>query len=434
MRLMATSLMLIAALAPAAAQTGSSAAMPGMNMPPTVDSSPADSTDMMNMNMQSGGILGAYPMTRDSSGTSWQPDNSSHGAVHTMADGWMLMSHLMLTGVYDTQSGPRGADKGFLEGMLMGAARRDLHNGDIVNLRAMLSPDPLMGKSGYPLLLASGETANGTTPLVDRQHPHDLVMELSASYAHPLDGADSLFVYAADPGEPALGPPAFMHRPSGMDIPDAPITHHWMDSTHITFGVVTGGFLHDDWKLEVSQFTGREPDQFRYDFDPIRLDSTSVRASWNPDPQWSMQVSWGYLQSPEQIMPQLNENRTTASATYVTKFGDDSSLAATLAWGLKQESDGTNLNGVLLEGEYAIGPWTAFSRAEWEQNNEVDAFGRIERVGQLTVGAIHDWPVAGLLKLGLGALYAFDFVPSDIAPSYGGDPHGFMAFVRVATR
>jgi hypothetical protein len=446
--------LLLAATLPAIAQTANDQTQPGtqkdssmsgMDMPGMTQSSGTPNTkaadDMSGMNMASmdmgmpaTGILGNYPMTRDASGTSWQPDDSPHNAIHGMAGDWMLMGHLMLTGVYDTQSGPRGADKTFAEGMLMGAARRDLANGDTINLRAMLSPDPLMGKSGYPLLLASGETANGVTPLIDRQHPHDLFMELAASYAHRLDDANSTFLYAADPGEPALGPPAFMHRPSGMDIPDAPITHHWLDSTHITFGVLTGGFVHDDWKLELSQFTGREPDQYRYDFDPVRLDSTSTRASWNPDPHWSMQISWGHLNSPEQLQPQLNENRTTASATYVTKFADESSLAATLAWGLKQESDGTNLNGVLLEGEYTIGPWTAFSRAEWEQNNELDTFGRIERVEQLTVGAIHDWPVAEHLKLGLGALYAFDFVPSAIVPSYGVDPHGFMAFVRLATR
>lgn len=384
--------------------------------------------------MPSTGILGDYPMTRDSSGTSWQPDNSTHDAVHGMAGDWMLMGHTMFVGVYDTQSGRRGADKTFLEGMAMGAARRDLDNGDTINLRTMLSPEPLMGQDGYPLLLASGETANGVTPLIDRQHPHDLFMELAASYAHRLDETDNVFLYAGDPGDPALGPPAFMHRPSGMDIPDAPITHHWLDSTHITFGVLTGGFVHDDWKVELSQFTGREPDQIRTDFDPVRLDSTAARLSWNPAPQWALQVSWGHLDSPEQLTPQLNENRTTASATYVAALAGDSSLAATLAWGLKQESDGTSLNGVLLEGEYALGFWTAFARGEWEENNELDALGRVERVEELTVGGIHDWPVADHWKIGIGALYAFDFVPSTIAPSYGDNPHGAMAFVRVATR
>ena len=351
----------------------------------------------------------------------------------TMAGGWMLMGHVMLFGVYDIQSGPRGDEKVFAEGMLMGAARRELSNGDTLNLRTMLSPDPLMGKSGYPELLAGGETANGVSPLIDRQHPHDLFAELSGSYAHRLDSDSSVFLYAGDPGEPALGPVAFPHRISSMDIPDAPITHHWLDSTHIAFGVLTAGLVDDDWKLEVSQFTGREPNQNRYDFDPIQLDSTSARASWNPDPHWSLQVSWGHLNSPEELTPQINENRTTASATYVTKLGDGS-LAATFAWGLKQQSDGADLNGALLETEYRFDPWTFFARTEWEQNNELDALQRTRSVAELTLGAIHDWPVAEHFKAGLGALYAFDFTPSDMAPPYGGNPHGLMAFVRLATR
>jgi hypothetical protein len=430
--------LLLATTCPAAAQMESMPDMntsPGMGMSPSTgtQSAEAQGASMPGMSMPSTGILGPYPMSRDSSGTSWQPDDAMHAALHAMAGDWMLMGHVMLWGIYDAQSGPRGGDKAFVSGMVMGAARRDLADGDTLNLRAMLSPDPFMGKSGYPELLASGETANGTGPLVDRQHPHDLFMELSGSYAHRLGSDDSLFLYAGYPGEPALGPPAFMHRPSGMDIPDAPITHHWLDSTHIVFGVLTAGLVHRDWKLEVSQFTGREPDQNRYDFDPIRLDSTSARLSWNPDPHWSLQLSWGHLNSPEQLTSQVNENRTTASAVYVAKLGAGT-FAATLAWGLKQESDGTDLNGVLLEGEYRIEPWTVFARTEWEQNNELDALQRTRSVGALTLGAIRDWPVAEHLKIGLGALYAFDFTPSAIAPSYGDTPHGVMAFVRFATR
>ncbi len=381
--------------------------------------------------MSSTGILGDYPMTRDASGTSWQPDLATHQGVDIAADGWMFMGHAMLWGIYDSQSGPRGGDKTFLAGMLMGAARRDFRSADTLNLRAMLSPEPLMGPSGYPLLLATGETANGVTPLIDRQHPHNLFMELSAAWSHRVSLQDSVFVYAGDPGEPALGPTAYMHRASGMDIPDAPITHHWLDSTHITFGVLTGGFVHEDWKIEVSQFTGREPDQNRYDFDPIRLDSTALRLTWNPDEHWSLQTSWGHLNSPEQLEPSINENRTTASATYVTRFDGDSSFATTLAWGLKQLSGDVNLNGVLLEGEYKpCDAWTLFARAEWEQNNELVPSSAIERVSEITIGFIHDWQIAEHLKFGAGALYAFDIVPP-LVPSYGSDPHGAMVFIRA---
>jgi hypothetical protein len=388
--------------------------MPGMNEMPAMT-----------------GLLGAYPMTRDASGTSWQPDAASHGGVHAMLGDWSLMGHAMLTGVYDSQSGPRGDTKWFAEGMLMGAARRDFTKDDILNLRLMLSPDPFMGARGYPLLLASGETADGETPLIDRQHPHDLVMEMAASYSHAFTGVDSAFVYIGYPGEPALGPPAFMHRVSGMDIPDAPVTHHWLDSTHITFGVATLGYVHDDWKVEVSQFTGREPDQYRFDFDAARFDSTSARLSWNPGANWALQVSWGFLKSPEQLTPQINETRYTASAMYVLPLGDERSLAATFAWGHKQLSDGVGLNGYLLEGEFRPGrDWTLFARAESLDSDELLATGAVVTAGAVSLGAIRDFPVAAHWAFGLGALYAFDFAPSGLPP-YGGGPHGTMVFARI---
>jgi hypothetical protein len=382
--------------------------------------------DMSHMEMPATGVLGPYAMTREASGTSWQPDAVPHDGFMDDLDGWSLMGHALLDAVYDSQSGPRGDTQWFASGWLMGMARRDFDAGDTLNLRLMLSPEPFMGDSGYPLLLASGETANGKTPLIDRQHPHDLVMEMSASFSHALSQSDSVFIYGGYPGEPALGPPAFPHRASALDIPEAPITHHWLDSTHITFGVATLGYVHDGWKLEVSQFTGREPDQQRFDFDQARFDSTSARLSWNPSENWSLQASWGYLKSPEQLTPLINETRLTASAQYFVPLGDGS-LAATLAWGEKRLSDGTNLDGISFETECKPDrAWTAFARAETEDSDELIAPARAN-VGEVTLGAIHDWPVGDRTLLGLGALYTFDFAPS----VYGSDPHGAMVFVRL---
>ncbi|MES2766139.1 MAG: LOG family protein, partial [Bacteroidota bacterium] len=48
--------------------------------------------------------------------------------------------------------------------------------------------------------------------------------------------------HVADAREPALGPAMFLHRPSGANNPDAPISHHWQDASHITWGVITGGY------------------------------------------------------------------------------------------------------------------------------------------------------------------------------------------------
>ncbi len=280
------------------------------------------------------GALGPYSMTREASGTSWQPDAAPHSGIHTALGDWSTMTHGFANLIYDRQGGPRGASKTFSTSMLMVMGQRDAGEGGTLGARGMVSLDPLMGKTGYPLLLQTGEAANGQ-PLIDRQHPHDLFMELALSYSRRLSETSSAFIYAGLPGEPALGPPAFMHRMSGEDNPEAPISHHWLDSTHITYGVVTLGYVHGGVKIEGSVFRGREPDENRYDIETGKLDSASARLSWNPTRQWALQVSHGRLKSPEELHPDVDLDRTTASVIYqtgrtqTTPLGDATRRAAT---------------------------------------------------------------------------------------------------------
>ena len=380
------------------------------------------------------GALGSYPMTREASGTAWQPDDSAHGGIHLAAGDWMLMGHLALNAVQDWQSGPRGDEMAFVSGMVMASARRDFAGGDALQFRAMLSPDPLMGRRGYPLHLAAGETADGISPLVDRQHPHDLFMELSASYSLRLGGKASLFVYGGLPGEPAFGPPAFMHRMSIQDSPEAPITHHWLDSTHITFGVLTAGLILGDVKIEASRFRGREPDQHRYDIETGALDSTAVRLSWNPARALSLQASWAHLVSPEQLEPDRNQTRWSASAIYTRTIGAGGWWSTTLAWG-RRISDHRSLDAATLESAIGLGDWTLFGRAEYAEQDELlpagENHGPAVHVGKASLGVVRDFRLASHVRFGIGALYALDFLPPQVEALYDGDPRGAMLFVRL---
>jgi hypothetical protein len=380
------------------------------------------------------GALGPYPMSRDASGTSWQPDVSSHGGVHVHSGDWMFMGHALLNGVYDWQNGPRGDEKAFVSGMIMGSARRDFANGDALNFRAMLAPDPFMGARGYPLLFAAGETANGVDTLVDRQHPHDLVMELAASYAHRLGSNASVFVYGGLPGEPAFGPPAFMHRLAAMDSPEAPISHHWFDSTHITFGVVTVGVVMGDWKLEASQFRGREPDEDRYDIETGDLDSTAARLSWNPTHNLSLQASWADIESPEALEPDENEERWSVSGIYTQRIGEDGWWSTTLGFANKERSDGVSLDAWLAEAAWHPNDrWTLFARGEAIETDELGAVphGPVEDVQRVSLGAIRDFRINDHAVFGVGALVQQDFAPDALEPLYDGDPQGAMGFVRL---
>jgi hypothetical protein len=380
------------------------------------------------------GALGPYAMNREASGTAWQPDSSHHGGITLMTGDWMLMAHGLLNGVYDWQEGPRGGDKAFVSGMAMAVARRDFASGNALQFKAMVSPDPLMGKRGYPLHLASGETANGVDPLIDRQHPHDFFMELSASYSVRLGQRSSLFLYGGLPGEPAFGPPAFMHRLSIMDSPEAPISHHWLDSTHITFGVVTAGLVVGNLKLEASRFNGREPDEHRYDIETGKLDSTALRISFNPAPQWSLQASWARLKSPEQLEPGETQTRWSASAIHTRRLSDTSWWSTTLAWGRRSGGHG-DFDAFVLESAVAFSAWTLFGRAEYAENNELSYAGGHHGptfdVGKLSAGAVRDFRLADHLKFGVGGLFAVNFVPEPLRALYGGNPKGTMAFVRL---
>jgi hypothetical protein len=415
-------------------------AMPGMDHSPTghdmAGHSDHDMSGMSMPGMQMKATLGSFPMTREASGTSWQPDTSPHEGWHQQFEEWSVMSHGAINLNYDRQDGPRGGDKTFVSGMLMTMAQRPLGDGTL-GVRAMLSPDPFMGASGYPLLLATGETANGSSHLVDRQHPHDLFMELAAAYSYNLTSTSSLFVYGGLPGEPALGPPAFMHRTSGMDNPEAPISHHWLDSTHITFGVVTASVVVNDWKVEASAFRGREPDQYRYDIERPSLDSFAGRVSWNPLRELSLQVSYGHLNSPEQLAPAINEDRVTASAIYTMPFGDGHLWSTTAAWGRKMLKPGDSLDAYLLESSVIFKTnTTLFMRAERVAENELTddipgLEGKTFTVGKVSAGGIYDFLRTEHTKFGLGALVSRYVMPADLKAEYGHDLTSFMLFGRL---
>jgi hypothetical protein len=387
------------------------------------------------------GPLGV-PMDRMGSGTTWIPDAVSLPARHFMAGQWELMLHGFAFVQQDVQGGPRGAAQfGSLNwGMFM--ASRDLAGGRF-QARTMLSLDPAtVTNRGYPLLLQSGETNQGQ-PVHDRQHPHDFLMELGALYERPVSRTVGVSMYAAPSGEPALGPVAFMHRPSAMDNPTAPLGHHWQDATHIAFGVLTAGVFTHAWKFEGSIFNGREPDEHRWNIDPVRLDSYSGRVTFNPNANWSFSGGYGYLQSPEAVDPDESVHRMVASGLYGKKLGMEGQWASALVWGSNWIPGAKTTHSVLAESEAVLNrAHTVFGRAEWIQKSAEDllldtpprnfAPDRLFGIGSLTLGYIANVGRWSGATLGVGALGTVNMVQSALKSSYGSRaPVGGMIFLRL---
>src|SRR6266550_3080191 len=427
--------------------------MPGMVMP----TKPADSTHMgmpgMKPHSAEDMMIGpvGVSMERMGSGTTWIPDADTLPSRRRMFGNWMLMAHGFVFAQYDKQSGERGDDQlGSLNwGMLM--ATRDLAGGRF-QARTMLSLDPFtVTRRGYPLLLQTGEAYKGE-PLHDRQHPHDFWMELGALYQREINKGLSWSVYTSPSGEPALGPVAFMHRPSAMDNPTAPLTHHWQDATHVSFGVLTGGIYSRKWQLESSVFNGREPDDNRWNFDPIKLDSYSGRLTVNPTAHWSLAAGYGFLKSPEALNPDESMHRITASALHGARLGADGQWASTFIWGANKHSTQPGWSsGFLAESEAILDKHnTLFGRAELVQKSAEDLVvvnpvitrggvvlpgfpaSQSFNVGALQLGYIRDVARTHWATIGLGAAGTLNFVPTSLEAYYGSrNPTGTFIFVRL---
>ncbi|MBS1713000.1 MAG: hypothetical protein JST30_01550 [Armatimonadetes bacterium] len=378
------------------------------------------------------GKLGDWMMSKEGSGTSWMPESSPMFMKALGRWGGFDVSLMgMASANYTDAGGKRGDSQFFSTSMVMVMGRREV-GGGIFGLQGMFSLDAAFnGKKGYPNLFQTGETENGK-PLQDRQHPHDLFAELTASYSHPIGENARFFLYGGPVGEPALGGPMYLHRPSGMENPEAPISHHWFDSTHISFGVLTGGvILGDKLQVEGSWFNDREPDEDRFDFDPIRLNSASGRVTFNPTKEWSLQLSYGFLKEPEALEPGVDQHRLTASAMFSRPMPNGDNFSATAFFGQNIKPDGKT-SAVGLEATYFQGPTSYFGRFERVEKDElVGVPPGTHTINKLVLGLTRDFASSGGYDVGIGGFVGLFAFPSELDPFYGKNPVSLGVFVRV---
>ena len=430
--------------------------MPGMNMPGQNKSKPASTTpvpphmrgtetkamgmkgmDMSGMSGMSSSIDLNDPMSQEASGTAWLPSSSPMYGKMTMNRGNMLMLHGAVMPRYVNVGSERGDRRFDAPNWGMAMFSHPLTADSQLGLRGMFSLDPITeGGYGYPLLYQTGESWHHQ-PLHDRQHPHDLVSELAATYSRLIGGNRSAYLYLGYPGEPALGPPTYMHRLLAYDLADAPIGHHWQDATHITFGVATAGInFGSKFKLEASDFTGREPDENRYSFDKPRFDSGSGRLSFNPDADNALQVSYGFVKNAEG--DGANQHRLTASWLYNRPLGEDANFTTALVWGQNNLNGEGKTNSYLAEADYQRGRDTFFTRIENIQKSghelvlpEESLHDRKFSLGAYTAGYVRDLTHGTGIDTGLGFAVTADTHPAALNADYGtGTPLSFQVYLR----
>lgn len=394
------------------------------------------------MDMNKAGML----LMDQASGTSMNPKSWAMPMVMKKLGSWhaMFMANAFI--VDTQQSGPRGYDKFYSPNWFMASAEHSVGAGSFM-VQLMFSLDPAtITKRRYPELFQTGETAFGK-PIVDAQHPHDLIMGLGFNYARPIGENTIVQAYFAPVGDPALGPVAFPHRASAMELPQAALGHHWQDSTHIANEVVTVGITHRFVRLEGSGFYGSEPNENRWNFDSGPINSWSTRLSVLPTENWIAQVSIGRLARPEEEQPG-DVVRSTASIEYVRPFSGKTSWATSLIWGRNHNTfTHRNTNSYLLESELPIRRKNFVTgRVELVDKDELfsdrpdleqrlaGTVGSTFRIGAYTIGYTRDIDLIPSLETGLGANLSAYTVPDAIRPFYGDHPVGLNIYLRIRLR
>jgi hypothetical protein len=338
-----------------------------------------------------------------------------------------------------------------------------------LTIRAMLSGEPatITGKR-YPLLFAGGETANGI-PIINGQHPHDLFMELAASYKIRLGENASIQLYGGPRGEPALGPVAYPHRASASENPVGTISHHQQDSTHISTNVALLGVTHGPVTLEASGFHGREPDEKRWGIESGAIDSFAARLTVTPTSRWTGQFSMGRINQREATHPLRPSLRSTASIAYLRPLAAGH-WATTLIWGRNNDLSYTQTpnipvvprgirplhivsvptriplqiyNSYLAESTLKLHRNWFWARAESADRDSTFLYEespfvllvdeqRLARVQAYTAGYERELPWRlRYVSTGIGGQATVYHVPALLDPIYGAHPVGVQLFFRL---
>ena len=384
--------------------------------------------DMSGMHMHQMNEAGMYLMDM-ASGTSRNPASWTMPMFMTRAGSWNLMFMGDAFLVDTQQSGPRGGDKLYSPNALMFSAEHSLWGGSLM-FQSMFSLEAAtVTDRRYPLLFQTGETAYGR-PLIDAQHPHNFIMAAGVQYAHKVGESTTLQFYYAPVGDPALGPVAFPHRASAAELPQAPIGHHWQDSTHIADNVATVAVQHSWLRLEASGFYGSEPGENRWRIDWGPMNSYSGRVSLMPSKNWMFQVSAGHLTDPER-QQSGDVTRVTSSLHYSRPMGDNS-WSTSVIWGRNHDLvTGRNLDSYLAETVYPLSRRN-FVTGRWElvDKDELDMPG-VWRIGAYTAGYTRDVGSLPYLETGIGANLTAYTLPEILKTTYGGRPWGVNLYLRL---
>ncbi len=411
------------------------------------DAEPSDEEEEEKDHMSLKDMRNSYslelPMNRNGSGTGWNPDKAPMYSYNIYTHKWLFMVHGDMFMRYNNQdaikAGPLHTEQYDVTNMFVITGQRQSGLDGLLHFNAAFSSDILFANTdALAQFYQDGDNWNNKRT-GNRQLPNNIFSELAVSYAWTYADKGDIFIYGGYPAEPALGPVSYLKRPSASFIATSPLTHRWTDGTEISYGVGTLGMRQGKFKIEGSSFTGRTPDKNNYDFNLPLFNSFSGRLSFNPSSRLALQISRGYIKSPDVYKPDRNITRTTASATYVRPIAPRQYFSYSLIWGINEPTNGLPSNAALLEATLKIKRRTGYSRLEWAQKTAYDlnlnpiGFNSKQQynVSALTVGAALDLIYIKYFTIAGGAQVTGHLADNALNGTYGQYPLSGQLYLHI---
>jgi len=357
---------------------------------------------------------------------------------------WMAHGNVFL--VQTIGEGQRARNRFAVPNMIMTDVGHTIGDRHYLNMNLMLTFERwTFPKDGYPELLQIGERNEDDQPYIDGQHPHSSpIMGLTISDTIRLgDRKDHLKVFFAPRGQATEGPIAFMHRPTGMINPDAPLGHHiGQDVSHITSSVFGASLALSRTRIEASTFYGREPEPSKVDLPLGTPNSYAGRLIHEFSDDLQAMASASYVKEPEPHDLTLEKIYRYSASFYskhnlangwmihnsfvfgLTNYYDDVSALRSFLDEFWIHSDSRNNFWGRIEylqrtaNELAIPLATGANEPRW--------------ITALTAGYTHDIMKYDGSKIGAGFSVTKDFLPSEFQSAYGGNPWSGRIFVQLS--
>ena len=355
---------------------------------------------------------------------------------------WMLHGNGFV--VQSFQEGSRGKNRLSSPNMLMNEVGKSYGN-QYFNANLMLTLEKwTFPKEGYPELLQIGEKNQDDQPYIDAQHPHSSpILGLTFSDTISLgEGKDYVRFFFAPRGQATEGPVAFMHRPTGMVNPDAPLGHHiGQDVSHITSTVLGFSLSKGRTQLEISAFHGTEPEPAMVDLPMGTLNSYGARIAYDFSNNFFAMFSAAEVNDPEPHDPTLKKLWRYSGSIYSKHQLNEMMLFNTFIYGLVNNYDHISaLRSVLDEFLFheKDRPNQYWGRFEFVERTATELAipgllnpDEVKLVTAVTAGYTYKIKLTDEIEAGVGSSITKYFLPSDFRTAYSGDPLSGRIFIQI---